>query len=169
MNNKLASEFNLDDLAQSVVGQSSSTVERLYNAVSFLVSSDFTLNQRLEGALVIIAPLLVDDFKEQNKDKFIQLNEELSNLQRLNHEQLKNVSQKILNLCLSELGIENPYIPIEEYKALQEIALKTNQPQENILRKAIALIKLAVNAEKSGYKVAITKGEQEIVTEIVGL
>ncbi|MEM7758538.1 MAG: hypothetical protein AAF298_10490 [Cyanobacteria bacterium P01_A01_bin.40] len=87
----------------------------------------------------------------------------------MENEQLENISQEILNLYLSEMGIENPYIPIEEYKALQEIAIRTNQPQENVLRKAIALIKLAINAEENGYKIAITSGEQEIVAEIVGL
>ncbi|MEM7758537.1 MAG: hypothetical protein AAF298_10485 [Cyanobacteria bacterium P01_A01_bin.40] len=70
MNNKLNTEFNLDSLAQNAVGESTSTVERLYHGVCCLISFAQSLKERLEVASIEITPLLVNDFKEQNKDKF---------------------------------------------------------------------------------------------------
>lgn len=78
MNNKLNTEFNLDSLAQNAVGKLTSNVERLYHWAGCLISFDQSLKERLEATSIETSPLLVNDFKEQNKGKFNKLEAQLS-------------------------------------------------------------------------------------------
>ena len=52
---------------------------------------------------------------------------------------------------------------------LEEIAVKTGGTKSDVLRKAIVLMKVAVDARQHGLKVGLAEKGQPLVTEIVGL
>ena len=52
---------------------------------------------------------------------------------------------------------------------LNDLALKTGGTKSDVLRKAIALIEIAVDAKRRGKKFGIAEKDQPLTTEIVGI
>ena len=52
---------------------------------------------------------------------------------------------------------------------LEEMAELTHNTKSELLRKAIALMDLAIEARRSGRKIGIAEKDQPLVTEIVGI
>lgn len=57
----------------------------------------------------------------------------------------------------------------EFYDALQNLSSEIHISEGDVLKKAIALLKIAVEAEKRGQKMGIVEKEQSVDTEIVGV
>jgi hypothetical protein len=54
-------------------------------------------------------------------------------------------------------------------RALKDLALKTGGTKSDVLRKAVALMEVAVEARERGEKFGVAEKDQPLVTEIVGL
>ena len=52
---------------------------------------------------------------------------------------------------------------------LEEIASKTGGTKSDVLRKAIALMEVAVDGKRRGLKLGLADKDQPLATEIVGL
>lgn len=52
---------------------------------------------------------------------------------------------------------------------LEEIASKTGGTKSDVLRKAIALMEVAVDGKRRGLKLGLAEKDQPLATEIVGL
>lgn len=52
---------------------------------------------------------------------------------------------------------------------LETLAEQTHGTKSDVLRKAIALMDLAVQAKREGKRVGIAEGDQALSTEIVGI
>ncbi|MCA1634427.1 MAG: DNA-binding protein [Acidobacteria bacterium] len=52
---------------------------------------------------------------------------------------------------------------------LEEIASKTGGTKSDVLRKAIALMEVAVDGKRRGLKLGLAEKDQPLTTEIVGL
>ena len=52
---------------------------------------------------------------------------------------------------------------------LEELAEQTHGTKSDVLRKAIALMEIAVRAKSEGRRFGIAKPEQELATEVVGI
>jgi predicted transcriptional regulator len=52
---------------------------------------------------------------------------------------------------------------------LEQLAAKTGGTKSDVLRKAIALVEVAVRAKEEGRKFGVAAPGQELATEIVGL
>ncbi|MGK7880735.1 MAG: ATP-binding cassette domain-containing protein [Crocosphaera sp.] len=63
---------------------------------------------------------------------------------------------------------QNTFLSPELNKVLEKLSQETNQSTEEILRKAIALIRIAIISEKQGATIAVVKNGK-IMTEIIGL
>jgi len=61
------------------------------------------------------------------------------------------------------------HISPELNEELEQMSEEAHASKSDILRKAIALIKVAMDAKKSGKKLAILNENKELVNEIVGL
>ncbi|MBD2771612.1 DNA-binding protein [Iningainema tapete] len=57
----------------------------------------------------------------------------------------------------------------EFYDALQNLSNEIHINEGDVLKKAIALLKIAVEAEKRSQKMGIVEKEQSVDTEIVGV
>lgn len=57
----------------------------------------------------------------------------------------------------------------EFYTALQNLSSEIHISEGDVLKKAIALLKIAVEAEKRGQKMGIVEKEEPVDTEIVGV
>lgn len=60
-------------------------------------------------------------------------------------------------------------VSTEINETLEELAKTTATTKSDVLRKAIALMRLAVKAQREGKKVGIADATQELRTEFVGL
>lgn len=52
---------------------------------------------------------------------------------------------------------------------LEELAEKTHGSKSDVLRRAIALMEVAVHAKEEGKKFGVANKDQELATEIVGI
>ena len=52
---------------------------------------------------------------------------------------------------------------------LEELAAKTGGTKSDVLRKAIALMEVAVDAKRRGLKLGLADRDQQLTTEIIGL
>jgi predicted transcriptional regulator len=52
---------------------------------------------------------------------------------------------------------------------LTQLAEKTGETKSDVLRKAITLMEMAVDARQRGRKVGIVEKDQTVMTEIVGI
>jgi len=52
---------------------------------------------------------------------------------------------------------------------LEEMAVKTGGTKSDVLRKAIALMEVAVDGKRRGMKLGLVDKDQPLATEIVGL
>ncbi|MBD2184148.1 ribbon-helix-helix domain-containing protein [Planktothrix sp. FACHB-1355] len=57
----------------------------------------------------------------------------------------------------------------EFYTTLQNLSSETHVSESDVLRKALALLKIAVEAEKRGQKIGIVEKDQPVISKIVGL
>ena len=57
----------------------------------------------------------------------------------------------------------------EFYTTLQNLSSETHVSEGDVLRKALALLKIAVEAEKRGQKIGIVEKDQPVISKIVGL
>jgi predicted transcriptional regulator len=57
----------------------------------------------------------------------------------------------------------------ELYDLLSDLAAKTGGTKSDVLRKAIALMEVAVEAKRQGKKFGVAEKDQQLTTEIVGL
>jgi predicted transcriptional regulator len=60
-------------------------------------------------------------------------------------------------------------VSVELNAKLQELAAKTGRTKSDVLRCAIALMDIAVQASEAGKRIGIAKEGDELATEIVGL
>ena len=54
-------------------------------------------------------------------------------------------------------------------KKLEELANETGATKSELLRKAIALMEVAVDAKRRGKKFGIAESDEQLTTEIIGL
>ena len=54
-------------------------------------------------------------------------------------------------------------------RTLEEMAAQTHSSKSEILRKAIALMELAIRAKNEGNRFGIANKDQQLATEIVGI
>lgn len=54
-------------------------------------------------------------------------------------------------------------------RALEDLARKTHSTKSEVLRKAIALLEVAVEARERGKKIGVADPGQPLATEIVGI
>lgn len=52
---------------------------------------------------------------------------------------------------------------------LEQLAASTGSTKSEVLRKAIALMEVAVEAKRQGKKLGIAERDQQLTTEIIGL
>lgn len=52
---------------------------------------------------------------------------------------------------------------------LEQLAASTGSTKSEVLRKAIALMEVAVEAKRQGKKLGIAERDQQLATEIIGL
>lgn len=52
---------------------------------------------------------------------------------------------------------------------LEQLAVKTGGTKSDVLRKAIALMEVAVDAKRRGLKLGLAEKDQPLATEIIGL
>ncbi|MGB9182346.1 MAG: ribbon-helix-helix domain-containing protein [Pyrinomonadaceae bacterium] len=52
---------------------------------------------------------------------------------------------------------------------LEQLAAKTGGTKSDVLRKAIALMEVAVDAKRRGLKLGLAEKDQQLATEIIGL
>jgi len=52
---------------------------------------------------------------------------------------------------------------------LEELAAKTGGTKSDVLRKAIALMEVAIDAKRRGLKLGLADRDQPLTTEIIGL
>ena len=57
----------------------------------------------------------------------------------------------------------------EVYDLMSQLAEETHTTKSDLLRKAIALIEVAVHAKQRGEKLGLMDKDRNVVTEIVGL
>ena len=57
----------------------------------------------------------------------------------------------------------------EMYALLEQLAEKTGGTKSDVLRKAIALMEVVVDAKRQGRKFGIAEKDQPLATEIIGL
>lgn len=57
----------------------------------------------------------------------------------------------------------------ETNEVLERLAKETHGAKSDVLRKAIALMEVAVKAKSEGKKFGVANPDQELATEIVGL
>ncbi|MDJ0844783.1 hypothetical protein [Crocosphaera sp.] len=60
-----------------------------------------------------------------------------------------------------------PRLSDQENKLLEDLAATTNQTKKEVLRKALALINIAISSEEQGANLAIIK-DGKVMTEITG-
>ncbi|MBD0373826.1 MAG: DNA-binding protein [Pyrinomonadaceae bacterium] len=60
-------------------------------------------------------------------------------------------------------------ISTELNELLESLAAKTGGTKSDVLRKAIALMEVAVEAKRQGKKFGIAEKDQQLSTEIIGL
>lgn len=60
-------------------------------------------------------------------------------------------------------------VTIDLNETLTDLAERTGETKSDVLRKAIALMEMAVDARQRGRKVAIVEKDQTVMTEIVGI
>ena len=85
--------------------------------------------------------------------------EQLQKILNQERERLKELD-KVINDSL-------PALSDQENKLLEHLAATTNQTKKEVLRKALALINVAISSEEQGANLAIIK-DGKIVTEITG-
>jgi predicted transcriptional regulator len=57
----------------------------------------------------------------------------------------------------------------ELYRMLEELAEKSGGSKAEVLRRAIALMDVAVDAKKQGKKFGIAEKSEDLTTEIIGI
>ena len=57
----------------------------------------------------------------------------------------------------------------EVYELLDNLATTTGGTKSDVIRKAIALVKVAVEGKQKGLKLGLAESNQVLTTEIVGL
>ncbi len=60
-------------------------------------------------------------------------------------------------------------ISTEMNSLLEQLSEKTGGTKSDVLRKAIALMEVAVDAKRQGKKFGIAEKDQQLATEIIGL
>ncbi|MDJ0730954.1 MAG: hypothetical protein QNJ33_13265 [Crocosphaera sp.] len=85
------------------------------------------------------------------------------------HEKLENIIYQLqqLNRQREPLNDDFPRLSDQENKLLENLAATTNQTKKEVLRKALALINIAISSEEQGANLAIIK-DGKIMTEITG-
>jgi ferredoxin len=74
----------------------------------------------------------------------------------------------VLN-CVPYLTTVNVDLPPDENTALEKISTETSQSKSEILRKGLALVKIARDAKQKGYKLGLLKQDNDIDIEIIGV
>jgi predicted transcriptional regulator len=54
-------------------------------------------------------------------------------------------------------------------ETLEELSEKIHGSKSEVLRKALALMEVAVRAREQGYKLGIANKDQQLMTEIIGV
>lgn len=54
-------------------------------------------------------------------------------------------------------------------RKLEEMAESTHNTKSELLRKALALMEVAIQARRSGKKIGIAEQDQPLLTEIIGI
>lgn len=57
----------------------------------------------------------------------------------------------------------------EVYELLDNLAIATGGTKSDVIRKAIGLVKFAVEGKEKGLKLGLAESNQVLITEIVGL
>ncbi len=85
------------------------------------------------------------------------------------HEKLENIIYQLqqLNRQREPFNDDFPRLSDQENKLLEDLATRTNQTKKEVLRKALALINIAISSEEKGANLAIIK-DGKIMTEMTG-
>ncbi|MDJ0661802.1 MAG: hypothetical protein QNJ42_20310 [Crocosphaera sp.] len=85
------------------------------------------------------------------------------------HEKLENIIYQLQQLKQQRepLNDDFPRLSDQENKLLEDLATTTNQTKKEVLRKALALINIAISSEEQGANLAIIK-DGKVMTEITG-
>jgi len=60
-------------------------------------------------------------------------------------------------------------LSLDENTALEKISIETSQSKSEILRKGLALVKIARDAKQKGYKLGLLKHDRDVDIEITGV